>query len=119
MGLFDVRREDWRMDRYGLHGRIKAVPGKRDALAKHLLKAANLMKNVPGCELYILGVSPTGLDVVWVAEVWSAKKYHDSSLSVPAVRSLIRETLALIADFGQSVVTTPLGGKGLQEGAKN
>jgi quinol monooxygenase YgiN len=101
------------MSRYGIHAKIMAVPGKRDQLVGQLLKAAGIVGDAPGCEIYFVSVSPTELDAVLVTEVWASKDLHDASLLVPAVKSLIQETRPLIDKFGEFVITAPLGGKGL------
>ena len=101
------------MGRYGVHSKIISVPGKRDQLVRQLLKAARIVRDAPGCEIYFVSVSPTELDAVLVTEVWTAKEHHDASLLAPTVKSLIQETRPLIKKFGEVVVSVPLGGKDL------
>ena len=48
--------------RHGLHGKVTAHPGQRDAVAGILLDAAALVGKAPGFELYIVGISPTEPD---------------------------------------------------------
>lgn len=101
------------MSRYGLSGKITATPGERDALVRVLLSAAELMGNAPGCELYIVHVSDTEPDAIWVSEVWKSKEDHDASLSYPGVRELISQGRPLIASMSDQLTTVPVGGKGL------
>ena len=46
------------MSRYGLCGIMKAQPGQRDALLDVLLDAADLVANLPGCEVWIVNTMP-------------------------------------------------------------
>ncbi len=99
--------------KYGLTGKFVAQPGKRDALAARLMIAAEKMSAAPGCHLYIVHTSPTEADAVWVSEVWRSEEDHNTSLDLPGVREFIKETMPLIAGFGERIVTVPLGGHGL------
>ena len=99
--------------RHGLHGKVTAHPGQRDAVAGILLDAAALVGKAPGCELYIVGISPTEPDDVWVTEVWRSEADHDASLSMEGVPALIAKARPLIAGGTEAVRTIPLGGKGL------
>jgi quinol monooxygenase YgiN len=117
------RAEEWRsfvrlvrepMSRFGFYGKIIAHPGQRDALAAILLKAAAAMQHIPGCELYIVNVSPTEPDTLWVTEVWSSRADHAAALASDEARALIAQGRALIVG-GERVELTPLGGKGLPD----
>src|SRR5689334_2231932 len=59
------------MSKFGLYGKILTHPGQREALVAILLEAAAGMPDVPGCDLYIINVSPTEPDAIWVTEVWA------------------------------------------------
>jgi quinol monooxygenase YgiN len=96
-----------------MYVKLTAQPGQRDALVARLLHAAALMQGVPGCEIYIVGTSPTEADVVWVTEVWHNQADHDASLSLPDARLLIEQTLPLLHGRLEQIETRPLGGKGL------
>jgi quinol monooxygenase YgiN len=96
-----------------LYVRFTARPGQRDTLAAVLLEAARGARDAPGCELYIVGISPTEADTVWVTEVWNSRAEHDASLTVPGARALIERALPLLAGAPESIETLPLGGKGI------
>lgn len=98
---------------FGLFGKLTAVPGKRDALAENLLKAADLMKGVPGCLLYVINTSDAEPDAVWVTEIWRDENAHGASLSMPGVRDLIQSTMPLLAGAPEGTRFRPIGGKGL------
>jgi quinol monooxygenase YgiN len=95
---------------YGLIGQMKAVPGKRAALAAILLDGTDRM---PGCLSYVIAEDPKDADTLWITEVWDSKASHDASLALPAVRSAIAKGRPLIAGFGSQTETVPLGGAGL------
>lgn len=103
------------MSKYGLFGKIIAQPGRRDALAAVLLDAAALLRAAPGCEVYIVSVSESEPDAVWVSEVWSSREEHAASLAREDVRALIGRGRPLIAGMGERFEVVPLGGKGLAE----
>lgn len=100
------------MSKFGLYGKITAQPSQRDALVAGLLEAAALMQHVPGCELYIVNVSATEPDTVWVTEVWSSASAHQESLTHDEVKALIKRNMPLIAG-GERIEIVPIGGKGL------
>ena len=100
------------MERFGMFGKVVAKPGERDTVVKHLLEAARLLTPLEGCELYIVNVSPTEPDAIWVTEVWRSEADHDESLKMERVRALIARTRPLIAGF-ESTRLIPVGGKGL------
>jgi len=101
------------MSRFGLFEKMTAVAGQRDALVRNLLEAAELVADLPGCEVWIVNTAPDDPDSVWVTEVWRSKHDHASSLTDERVRALIARTMPLIADSGERVVLEPVGGKGL------
>jgi quinol monooxygenase YgiN len=95
---------------YGIIGKIKTIPGGRDALAQILLEGVSEM---PGCLSYIVAQDPTDLDAVWVTEVWDKQESHQDSLSLPSVQEAIAKGRPLISGFGERFETIPLGGHGL------
>lgn len=95
---------------YGLIGKMKAIPGQRDALASILLEG---LQGMPGCLSYIVAHDPADADALWITEVWESKASHAASLSLPAVREAIKKGRPMIAGFGERFETTPVGGQGL------
>jgi quinol monooxygenase YgiN len=96
---------------YGLIGKMRALPGKREALISILLEAASGM---PGCLSYIVARDPADADAVWVTEVWDSPDSHRASLSLPPVQQAIARGKPLIAGFGERFETRPVGGTGLR-----
>lgn len=101
------------MSRYGLFGKMIAQVGQRDALAQVLLAAAEILRDAPGCEQYIVSVAEREPEAVWVSEVWASREAHDASLAREDVRALIGRGRPLIAGMGERFEVTPLGGVGL------
>jgi reactive intermediate/imine deaminase len=97
---------------YGLIGKMVATPGNRDALAAIILNGAGTM---PGCLSYVVAKDPRDADALWVTEVWDSADSHKASLSLPRVRDAIAKGRPLIASFGDSVHSEPIGGHGLME----
>ena len=95
---------------YGLIGKLKAIPGQRDALAGILRDGA---AGMPGCLSYVVATDPTDGDAVWITEVWESQELHQASLARPAVQQAIAQGRPLIAGFGERFETTPIGGHGL------
>jgi len=89
-----------------------AAPGQRDALIAILLEGIGGM---PGNLSYIVATDPVDENAIWITEVWDSAESHRASLSLPAVREAITRARPLIAGFGDSVTTEPVGGVGLLE----
>lgn len=96
---------------YGMLGRMKAVPGKRDALLALLLESSGGM---PGCLSYIVAKDMKDPDAIWITEAWDSKEHHDASLKLPQVQAAIAKARPLIAGFDSGAETEPVGGIGLK-----
>jgi len=99
---------------YGRIGKMIAVAGQRDALAAILVDGTGTM---PGCLSYVVATDPADPDALWITEVWDSAASHRASLTLPAVQAAIAKGRPLIAGFGNTVETTPIGGHGLQKTA--
>jgi quinol monooxygenase YgiN len=105
------------MSKFGLYGKIIAQQGERDNLVAILLQAAASLQDDPDCELYIVNVSPTEPDTIWVGEVWSSRDAHAASLGRDDVKALIQRGMPMIAG-GERIEIVPVGGKGLPVGSQ-
>ncbi|MHB8574248.1 MAG: putative quinol monooxygenase [Dehalococcoidia bacterium] len=101
------------MGKFGLYNKFTARAGQRDQLVEQLLSAARLVEQAPGCELYIVNISPNDAATVWVTEVWTSEDHHRDSLSLAGVPALIAETMPLLAGPPEQIKLVPVGGKGL------
>ena len=97
---------------YGLIGKATCVAGKRDEFIAILLRDVGTM---PGCLSYVIARDPKDPDAVWITEVWDSKESHAASLQLPGVRAAIAKGRPLIANFGEQIVTEPVGGFGLAQ----
>ena len=106
------------MNRYGLHGKLKATAGNGGKLADILLEAAAMVATAKGCRLYAISRDDSEPDAVWITEIWDTKEDHDNSLKVPGVRELIGRAMPIIdgpLQKGQEL--TVIGGFGIWENA--
>jgi quinol monooxygenase YgiN len=95
---------------FGLIGKMTAVADQRDALIAILLESTGAM---PGCRSYVVAKDPREANAIWITEVWDSAEHHKASLQLPEVRAAIARGKPLIASFGDSVLTEPVGGHGL------
>ena len=95
---------------YGLISKITALPARRDSLIPILLADVT---DMPGCLNYVVAKDPADANAIWITEVWDSESSHTASLSLPSVKGAITRGKPLIAEFGQRVVTEPIGGYGL------
>jgi quinol monooxygenase YgiN len=98
-------------DMYGMIVKLTAASGQRESLISILLTGTGEMS---GCLSYIVAKDFSDENTIWITEIWDSKASHDASLSLPSVQSAIAKAKPMIAVFGTPVVTTPVGGHGLQ-----
>lgn len=99
---------------YGLIGKMKAIPGQRNALISILLEGVS---NMPGCLSYVVAQDPADADALWVTEVWDSQASHKASLSLPSIKDAISRGKPLIANFDMYIETAPVGGHGIRVAA--
>ena len=95
---------------HGLIGKLKAIPGRRDALIATLLDG---VAGMPGCLSYVVAEDPADADAIWITEVWESRASHQASLSLPSVKEAITRGRPLIAAFELHIATVPVGGHGI------
>jgi quinol monooxygenase YgiN len=98
-----------------MHAKIRSQAGQRDALVAMLLDAAAALQQVPGCQIYLVSVSPSEPDTVWVTEVWNSQAEQQASLLRDDIQPILMRGRPLIAAF-ERIEIEPLGGKGLSAG---
>jgi quinol monooxygenase YgiN len=102
------------MTRIGRYAKSTALAGRGDELVHGLLRAAVLLEEADGCELYVVNRAADDPDTVWVTEIWSSQEALDASLALPGVRELIGEVLPLIdRESIERIDVVPMGGLGL------
>jgi quinol monooxygenase YgiN len=98
---------------FGIIGRVVATDGGAQRLAGILIEGS---RGLEGCLSYIVSYDAQEPGVLWVTEVWESEAAHRASLETPQVRAAIAEGRPLIREFGERVLTTPVGGEGLDVG---
>ena len=98
---------------YGMHGRIRAQPGKGDDLETIMLAAADGLRGDAECLLYVVFRDDGDPDAVCVTEAWSTREAHDASLGRESVRAQIAQAMPLLAGPPDTTELRPVGGKGL------
>ncbi len=101
------------MAAFAMCGKMTAQPGMREALLTILSAAAELMRNVEGCQTYIVYKDADDEDAIWVTELWDNKEAHDESLKAENVRALIGQAMPLLAGSPEGATLIPVTGKGL------
>jgi quinol monooxygenase YgiN/mannose-6-phosphate isomerase-like protein (cupin superfamily) len=99
----------------GRYMRFTAQPGRGDDLADRLLRAADSLRDTPGCELYVINRVPEEPDVVWVTELWLSQDALEASLEQLATdegRALLAELQAMLAAPPERIDVEPVGGVG-------
>jgi quinol monooxygenase YgiN len=104
------------MDRVGRYVQLKAREGQRDVLVEHMLGIAQLLVDVPGCELYVINTSVADTDTVWVTEVWRTQAELDASLTLDSVKASVERVMSLLAGAPERIDILPVGGIGLDAG---
>lgn len=102
------------MNKYGLHGKLKAKKDNGEKLASILLQASELVAKSEGCRLYLVSRDKSDKETIWITEVWDTKEDHDNSLKYPGVRELISQAMPILdgmPEKGQELDI--LGGAGL------
>ena len=97
---------------YGYLGSMRVKPGHRDDVVAILLSGLDGLR-AAGCEAYIVGVSETDDDTIWVSEVWRSKEHHAASLRLPEVRASIDKAMPMLTGEFTGQEVSVLGGLGL------
>jgi quinol monooxygenase YgiN len=97
---------------YGYLGSMRTRYGHRDEVVAILLAGADELRAL-GCELYVVGVSDTDRDVIWVTEVWQSREHHQASLQTPAAQAAIATAMPLLTGEFTRQELTIVGGLGV------
>lgn len=107
------------MSGVGRYVKFTAQPGRGGELATLLLRAADSLRDVAGCELYVINRAKADPDVVWVTELWLDQESLDASLEqlqTEAGRAQIAEVTALLAGPPERTDLEPIEGVGYLAG---
>jgi quinol monooxygenase YgiN len=97
---------------YGYLGSMRTRYGHRDEVVEILLSGVDGLR-AAGCELYLVSVSETDRDVIWVTEVWQSKEHHEASLRLPETQAAIATAMPLLTGEFTRQELTVIGGLGL------
>lgn len=101
------------MTPFGMVGKLSTEPQDRETLIGILMEAAELMKGMDGCQLYVVTKDMDNASAVWVMELWESREAHDLSLTLPDVRKLISKAMPILRGSPEGASLIPVGGKGL------
>ncbi|MEY8350737.1 putative quinol monooxygenase [Bacillus cereus] len=101
------------MSKFGLYGKFIVEEGNRDTLVAILLEAAESMKDLAECEIYLVNISDDEPNSVYVYEVWSNGNAHQASLTLDSTQTLIKCAKPIITGMERISTLTPRGGKGI------
>ena len=97
---------------YGYIGSMRVKPGHRDDVAAILLSAAAGLREL-GCQLYVVSLSESDDDAIWVSEVWQSQQEHDASLQTAEAREAIDKAMPMLTGEFTSQELTVVGGLGI------
>ena len=90
---------------WGLLGRMRAQPGKRDELIACLQDSS---REVPGKLLYLIQLEQDDPDAFWINEIWESKAAYDACLNLPQVGDWGARLASLLAGIEHRTETIPL-----------
>lgn len=101
------------MSKFSLFGKFIVQESERDTLVNILLDAAESMKNLDECEIYLVNISEDEPNSVYVYEVWSNENAHQASLTLEATQTLIKRAKPIITGMERISTLKTRGGKGI------
>ncbi|MEH7120579.1 putative quinol monooxygenase [Neobacillus vireti] len=101
------------MNKFSLFGKFTVQEGELDTMVDILLEAAESMKNLDECEIYLVNVSENEPNSVYVYEVWNNEHAHQASLTLKATQTLIRRAKPIITGMERISTLKTIGGKGV------
>lgn len=100
--------------RYGFSVSFKTKPGKGSDMINILLQAAEGVRTVKGCHLYIVSQDEKDPDTIHVFEAWDSREDHDNSLKMEDSNALIAQAMPLLEGKPQGMSLKVFGGVGLK-----
>ncbi|MFP7445892.1 putative quinol monooxygenase [Bacillus infantis] len=101
------------MNKFSLFGRFTVKEGERDHMVSILLEAAESMKELNECEIYLVHTTEAEPDAVYVYELWSDEAAHQNSLSLESTQTLIKRAKPIITGVERISTMEARGGKGI------
>ena len=91
--------------KWGLLGRMKDQPGKRDELVAVLKESS---RGVPGKLVYLIQLEQDDPDAFWINEVWASRAAYDACLTLPQVVRGMERARPLLVGIEHRTETLPL-----------
>ncbi|MBE4908501.1 antibiotic biosynthesis monooxygenase [Bacillus luteolus] len=101
------------MNKFSLFGKFTVQEGKREEMVDILLEAAKSMKDLDGCEIYLVNISDSEPNTVYVYEVWNDETAHQASLTLESTQTLITRAKPIISGMERIGTLKTMGGKGI------
>jgi quinol monooxygenase YgiN len=101
------------MNKFSLFGKFTVQEGERDTMVEILLEAAESMRNLNECEIYLVNISESEPNCVYVYEVWCNENAHQASLTLESTQNLIKRAKPIITGMERISTLNTKGGKGI------
>ncbi|GEN54863.1 putative quinol monooxygenase [Halobacillus faecis] len=101
------------MSKFSLFGKFTVQEDERDSMVNLLLEAADSLQNLEECEVYLVNISESEPNAVYVYEVWKSEEAHQASLTLETTQTLIRRAKPIITGMERVKTLQTRGGKGL------
>lgn len=102
------------MSKFSLFNKFLVQDGKQGTMVEILLEAAESMKILDECEIYLVNISEDEPNSVYIYEVWSNEKAHQDSLTLEASQTLISKAKQIITGVERISTLQAMGGKGIK-----
>ncbi|CAM3919398.1 putative quinol monooxygenase [Mesobacillus thioparans] len=101
------------MSKFSLLNKFLVQEGEKEKMVDILLEAAESMKDLDECEIYLVNISENEPSSVYVYEVWANEDAHQASLSLEATQTLISRAKPIITGIERISTLITKGGKGI------
>ncbi|WNS78851.1 putative quinol monooxygenase [Domibacillus sp. DTU_2020_1001157_1_SI_ALB_TIR_016] len=101
------------MSKFSLFNKFMVQEGEKEKMVDILLEAAESLKNLDECEIYLVNISENEPSSVYVYEVWANEDAHQASLSLEATQTLISRAKPIITGMERISTLITKGGKGI------
>ncbi|KRE59320.1 putative quinol monooxygenase [Paenibacillus sp. Soil750] len=99
------------MQKFSMVAKLTAKTGEGETLARLLLEAGTSAQAIQACEAYVIHISDSEPDTLWVTEIWTSAEAHAEALTQAETRAAITQAMPYIAGV-EGTKLRPLGGKG-------
>ncbi|WP_047979975.1 putative quinol monooxygenase [Ornithinibacillus contaminans] len=104
------------MSMFSLFNKFSVKDGERDTFVAILLEAAESIKKLRECEIYLVSTTEDEANSVYVYEVWRDQNAHQASLTLEASQQLIKQAKSIITGIERINTLEVIGGKGIIQG---